>query len=68
MPAETQTYVMGHTDHERRRLSLQASIINPLTDHFLRSAGISAGMHVLELGCGIGEVRLIWSLNALTMR
>src|SRR5215475_7328492 len=52
-------YVMGHTDHERRRLALQASILNPLTDSFLRRAGVSAGMSVLELGCGIGEVSLI---------
>jgi SAM-dependent methyltransferase len=52
-------YVMGHTDRERRRLALQASILNPLTDSFLRRAGISAGMNVLELGCGIGEVSLI---------
>jgi len=50
---------MGHTDNERRRLALQGSIINPLTEAFLRRAGISAGMHVLELGCGIGEVSLI---------
>lgn len=53
------SYVMGHTDHERRRLALQAAILNPLTDGLLRRAGISAGMHVLELGCGIGEVSLI---------
>jgi ubiquinone/menaquinone biosynthesis C-methylase UbiE len=53
------TYVLGHSDHERRRLALQASIINPLTNTFLRRAGISAGMRVLELGCGIGEVSLI---------
>ena len=52
-------YVMGHTDNERRRLALQGSIINPLTEAFLRRAGISAGMRVLELGCGIGEVSLI---------
>jgi len=52
-------YVMGHTDRERRRLALQASVINPLTDSFLRRAGVSAGMNVLELGCGIGEVSLI---------
>lgn len=52
-------YVMGHTDRERRRLALQASVINPLTDSFLRRAGISAGMRVLELGCGIGEVSLM---------
>jgi 2-polyprenyl-3-methyl-5-hydroxy-6-metoxy-1,4-benzoquinol methylase len=52
-------YVLGHTDLERRRLALQASIINPLTENFLRRAGVSAGMRVLELGCGIGEVSLI---------
>jgi ubiquinone/menaquinone biosynthesis C-methylase UbiE len=55
----TAKYVMGHTDHERRRLALQGAILNPLTDGLLRRAGISAGMHVLELGCGIGEVSLI---------
>jgi ubiquinone/menaquinone biosynthesis C-methylase UbiE len=52
-------YVMGHTDRERRRLALQAAILNPQTDSFLRRAGISAGMSVLDLGCGIGEVSLI---------
>ena len=59
MTDQTANYVMGHTDHERRRLALQAAILNPLTDAFLRRAGISAGMNVLELGCGIGEVSLI---------
>src|SRR5262249_26883291 len=57
--SEHTAYVMGHTDRERQRLSLQAAVINPLTDSFLRRAGISAGMHVLELGCGVGEVSLI---------
>jgi 2-polyprenyl-3-methyl-5-hydroxy-6-metoxy-1,4-benzoquinol methylase len=52
-------YIMGHTDRERRRLLIQGAVINPLTDTFLRRAGISAGMHVLELGCGVAEVSLI---------
>jgi predicted O-methyltransferase YrrM len=56
-------YVLGHTDRERRRLSLQASVINPLTETFLRRAGIAGGiaggMRVLELGCGVGEVTLL---------
>src|SRR5215472_12638713 len=59
MSSPESAYVLGHTDQERRRLALQASLINPLTDAFLRRAGISAGMYVLELGCGIGEVSLI---------
>ena len=53
------TYVMGATEHERRRLALQGSILNPLTDRFLRQAGLCAGMRVLDLGCGIGDVSLI---------
>src|SRR5262249_27133436 len=52
-------YVMGHTDRERRRLSLQAAVLNPITEDFLRRAGISAGMRVLDIGCGVGEVSLI---------
>ena len=51
-------YVMGHDDRERRRLALQASILNPFTEQLLRRAGISTGMHVLDLGCGIGELFL----------
>jgi ubiquinone/menaquinone biosynthesis C-methylase UbiE len=53
------TYVMGTTEHERRRLGLQGSILNSLTDRFLRQAGLSSGMHVLDLGCGIGDVSLV---------
>jgi ubiquinone/menaquinone biosynthesis C-methylase UbiE len=50
---------MGHDDRERRRLALQASILNPFTEQLLRRAGISTGMHVLDLGCGTGEVSLM---------
>ena len=44
MAEQATGYVMGHTDRERRRLSLQASVLNPLTEEFLRRAGISAGI------------------------
>src|SRR6201986_3171556 len=53
------TYQANQVDPERRRLALQASVLNPLTDNFLRRAGIAGGMRVLEVGCGIGEVSLI---------
>src|SRR3954469_1290133 len=53
------TYVMGHDDRERRRLSLQASILNPLSDQLLRRAGISAGLRVLDVGCGVGELSMV---------
>jgi SAM-dependent methyltransferase len=50
---------MGHTDRERQRLSLQASLINPFTDGLLIKAGITSGMRILDLGCGVGEVSLL---------
>jgi len=52
-------YVMGHDDRERGRLSLQASILNPLSDQLLRRAGLSAGMRVLDIGCGVGELSMV---------
>lgn len=57
--APSRAYVMSHTDTERRRLALQASIINPFTHRFLRDAGIDGGMHVLDFGCGVGDVSLM---------
>ena len=52
-------YVMGHDDRERRRLSLQASILNPLSDQLLRRAGLSPGLRVLDIGCGVGELSMV---------
>jgi ubiquinone/menaquinone biosynthesis C-methylase UbiE len=50
---------MGRDDRERRRLALQAKIINPATEHLLQRAGVTSGMRVLDLGCGIGEVSFL---------
>ena len=50
---------MGHDDRERRRLALQASILNPLTGQLFHRAGISSGMDVLDIGCGVGDVSLL---------
>jgi SAM-dependent methyltransferase len=59
MSASAGAYLMGHTDRERKPLSLQASLMNPFTKAFLVRAGITAGMRVLDLGCGVGEVSLL---------
>jgi ubiquinone/menaquinone biosynthesis C-methylase UbiE len=52
-------YVMGYDDRERRRLQLQASIINPTTEQLLHRAGIRAGMRVVDIGSGVGDVALL---------
>src|SRR5262245_48581125 len=57
--SDSPAYVMGHDDRERRRLLLQASILNPLTEQLFHRAGISSGMRVLDIGCGMGDVSLL---------
>jgi ubiquinone/menaquinone biosynthesis C-methylase UbiE len=58
-PAPSIEYVMGHDDRERRRLALQAAVINDVTERLFERAGIAPGMRVLDVGCGIGEVSLL---------
>jgi ubiquinone/menaquinone biosynthesis C-methylase UbiE len=53
------TYVMGHSAEERERLIQQAGLFGPITERFLRSAGIAPGMRVLDVGCGVGDVTLL---------
>lgn len=52
-------YVMTHEERERKRLALQGSILHPIGVEFFRRAGISKGMRVLDLGCGVGDISLI---------
>jgi 2-polyprenyl-3-methyl-5-hydroxy-6-metoxy-1,4-benzoquinol methylase len=52
-------YVLGHTDREQLRLIRQARVFAPSTEHFLRDAGISSGMRVLDIGCGMGDVTML---------
>src|ERR1700730_18592339 len=52
-------YVLGHSQDEIGRLIDQAAIIRPTTERLLRSAGIERGMHVLDLGCGAGDVSML---------
>ena len=54
-------YAFGRGRAEYERLIEQAEIFRPLTERMLRSAGIRAGMHVLDIGCGAGDVSFLVS-------
>lgn len=44
---------------EEKRLERQGRWLAPLTRCFLQMAGMTAGMHVLDVGCGVGDVSLL---------
>src|SRR5215469_17013076 len=44
---------------EAKRLSKQGQFLAPLTRRLVQDAGITAGMKVLEVGCGAGDVTLL---------
>lgn len=52
-------YVLGHSDRELARLSAQARLIDPISRRFFLEAGIGAGMRVLDVGSGAGDVAFL---------
>lgn len=52
-------YVMGRSVQETQRLQEQAQIYDPSTHRLFFEAGIEAGMRVLDVGCGAGDVALL---------
>jgi ubiquinone/menaquinone biosynthesis C-methylase UbiE len=52
-------YVLGHTDEELYRLQKQAKLWHHATSRFLEDVGIKAGMKVLDVGTGAGDVALL---------
>ena len=55
----TCTYVLGQAPEAIQRLLKQGQLLNPFTRRVLKEAGITAGMKVLDLGCGPGDVSLL---------
>jgi SAM-dependent methyltransferase len=54
-------YVLGRSETESQRLVKQALFLRPSTERVFRKAGIKEGMHVLDLGCGVGDVSFLAS-------
>jgi ubiquinone/menaquinone biosynthesis C-methylase UbiE len=52
-------YFMGRSAHETARLQRQAAVYDPFTRQLFVDAGITAGMRVLDVGSGAGDVALL---------
>lgn len=52
-------YVFTDRQEEQHRLERQAELFDPLTERAFRAAGLGAGMRVLELGSGAGDVAML---------
>jgi SAM-dependent methyltransferase len=52
-------YVLGHGNAELDRLIAQSSFFGDLTEQLFARAGLAPGMHVLDVGCGVGDVSFL---------
>jgi trans-aconitate methyltransferase len=59
MSGTNHEYALGRSPREYARLALQAELLNPITRRVFEDAGITAGMRVLDLGSGAGDVCLL---------
>jgi ubiquinone/menaquinone biosynthesis C-methylase UbiE len=50
------TYALGRSNSEHERLTRQAALLEAMTERLLREAGLEAGMRVLDVGSGVGDV------------
>src|SRR6516165_5379966 len=57
--ADRTTYALGHSEKELEQQSRRAEMLEPFTRQLFQQAGISAGMRVLDVGCGSGEVAFL---------
>ena len=54
-----EVYPFQSSDAERERLIAQSGLVAPLTRRLFERAGITAGMRVLDVGSGSGDVALL---------
>lgn len=52
-------YPFQSSEEERKRLIAQGRLLAPSTQRLLEKAGISSGMHVLDIGSGSGDAALL---------
>src|ERR1700739_112389 len=52
-------YLLGNADREHERLIRQAARLLPITEGFLREAGIASGQRILDIGSGVGDVAIL---------
>src|SRR5215467_10052753 len=55
--SQTTDYVLGHFEIER--LQIQAAAIAGITRRLIGECNIQAGMRVLDIGCGAGDVSML---------
>ena len=56
---EQADYAFSDRGEEQRRLQRQAELFDPLTERVFRAAGLEAGMRVLDIGSGAGDVAML---------
>lgn len=59
MQASRQEYALGHSEQELDRLIEQSWFFGDISEQFLRLAGLDEGMHVVDVGCGPGDVSFL---------
>ena len=52
-------YALGHSEQELERLARQGRAFGPFTKALFAQAGITRGMHILDVGCGSGDVAFL---------
>jgi SAM-dependent methyltransferase len=53
------TYALERSKREHERLTRQAALLEAMTERLLREAGLEAGMRVLDVGSGVGDVAFL---------